>query len=83
MPAITNEKIELFLILRETFENHEKQKSEKTKNKLAMRILYEYMLEKLDIRAVNARSGVYCSYIQKIKGNRKTVLFAEDIGGMS
>ena len=48
-----------------------------------MRILYEYMLEKLDIRAVNARSGVYCSYIQKIKGNRKTVLFAEDIGGMS
>ena len=48
-----------------------------------MRILYEYILEELDVRAVNARSGVYCSYIQKIKGNRKTVLFAEDIGGMS
>ena len=46
-----------------------------------MRILYEYTLEELDVRAVNARSGVYCSYVQKIKVNR--VLFAEDIGGMS
>ena len=48
-----------------------------------MRILYEYMLEELGVRAVNVRSGVYCSYVQIFKVNRKTVLFAEDIGGMS